>query len=381
MERGAANLIPVHIVDCGCVTCLGDGPERLWQSLLANTCGFEPVRRFTTDNYVNNIAGCIAKLDDVPHGQRFDAILEKVCQSDIQLTPDTVLLTATTKDNIESHEKYIRASEEQAGTFSSCSMMDFLAKRLGIRNLAFNVNAACASASAAILWAVEMIGHQETETVMVFAADIVSEFVFSGFSALKVMSPDSGRPFDVARNGLILGEAAGYVVLTSEKRLLREKRTSLGKITGGGISCDAHHITAPNRNGSGLQRAIHDALNKARIDVDDVAAINGHGTGTVHNDAMEITAFSQVFGDAMPPVYSIKGAIGHSLGPCGLIEVLIASRSLQEQIIPPVTGLQCPEPDIKTFVTTERTSMDGNYALTTNSGFGGVNTALVLEKV
>ena len=374
-------MIPVHIIDCGCVTCLGDGPERLWQSLLANTCGFGPVHRFTTDNYVNSIAGCIPELDDVPHGQRFDAILEKVCQSDIQLTADTVLLTATTKDNIELHESYIRASEDQAGTFSPCSMMDFLAERLGIRNLGFNVNAACASAGTAILCAVEMIDHEEADTVIVFGADIVSEFVFSGFSALKVMSPDTGRPFDVARSGLILGEAAGYVILASESKLLREKRTSMGKIAGWGTSSDAHHITAPNRNGSGLQRAIREALNKARIDVDDIAAINGHGTGTVHNDAMEITAFNQMFGEAMPPVYSIKGAIGHSLGPCGLIEAIVASRSLQEQIIPPVTGLQDPEPDIKAFVTTEKTSMNGNYALTTNSGFGGINTALVLEKV
>lgn len=371
----------IHITDCGCVTCFGDGPEILWQSLLANTCGFKPVSRFNTDNYVNCIAGCIAELDDLPYGQRFPAILEKVCQRDIQFTADAVLVTATTKDNIELHERYIRAAEKEEGTFKACSMMDFLAKRLGIRNLAFNINAACASASTAILWAAEMINNEETDMVMVFGADIVSEFVFSGFSALRVMSPDVVRPFDVNRNGLILGETAGYVILMSEKKVLREKKTSLGKIKGWGISSDAHHITAPARDGSGLQRAIHNALKKASIGIDDIAAINGHGTGTAHNDAMEITAFNKVFGDAIPPVYSIKGAIGHSLGPCGLIETLVALRSLQEQIIPPVTGLQDPEPDIKASVTMEKTSINGNYVLTTNSGFGGINTALILEKV
>ena len=371
----------VHIIDCGCVTCLGDSLETLWQSLLGNTCGFKPVRRFNTDNYVNNLAGCITELDDIPYGKRFGAILEKVCQKGIQITADAVLLTATTKDNIELHERYIRDSSKEPAKFPVCSMIDYLAKTLGIGNPALNINAACASASSAILWGAEMITNEETDMVVVFGADIVSEFVFSGFSALKVMSPDNGRPFDVNRNGLILGEAAGYVVLMSEAKILKEKRTSLGKIKGWGTSSDAHHITAPDRDGGGLQRAIHSALTKAAIDADEVAAINGHGTGTVHNDAMEITAFRKVFGDVMPLVFSIKGAIGHSLGPCGLIEVLVGLRCLQEQIIPPVTGLQYPEPDIEACVTMEKTSMNGNYLLTTNSGFGNINTALILEKV
>jgi len=381
MEEGTCGLNNVHIIDCGCVTCLGDSLETLWQSLLGNTCGFKPVRRFNTDSYVNNLAGCIAELDDIPHGKRFPAILEKVCRRGIRTTADTVLLTATTKDNIELHERYIRDSGKEPAKFPVCSMIDYLARILGIGNLALNINAACASASGAILWGAEMIGNEETDMVIVFGADIVSEFVFSGFSALKVMSPDIGRPFDVNRNGLILGEAAGYVVLMSETKVLKEKRTSLGKIKGWGVSSDAHHITAPDRDGSGLQRAIHSALTTASIGADDIAAINGHGTGTVHNDAMEITAFSKVFGNAMPPVFSIKGAIGHSLGPCGLIEVLVGLRCLQEQIIPPVTGLQDPEPDIEACVTMEKTSMNGNYLLTTNSGFGNINTALILEKV
>ncbi len=372
---------PVHITDCGCVTCFGDSLEILWESLLANTCGFKPVRRFDTGSYVNNHAACIAELDDVPYGKRFPAILEKVCTKDIGISSDAILLTATTKDNIELHEKYIRDAGSEPAKFPVCSMTDYLTKTLGIKNPAFNVNAACVSAGCAILWAAEMIRNNETDMVIVFSADIVSEFVYSGFSALKVMSPETGRPFDVNRNGLILGEAAGYIVLVSEKKLLAEKQTSLGKVAGWGISSDAHHITAPDREGRGLQRAIHNAIKKASINTDDIAAINGHGTGTVHNDAMEITAFLEIFGNAIPVIYSIKGAIGHSLGPCGLIEVLVGLRCLQEQIIPPVTGLQEPEPEIKNCVSIEKTSMNGNYLLTTNSGFGNINTALILEKV
>ena len=371
----------VHISDYDCITCFGDGDGVLWESLLAKECGFKQIRRFETKNYVNCVAACVAELDTIPHGQRFTAFLEKLCRSDIRLAANTVLLTATTKDNIELHERYIRTSKRDSCNFPVCSMVDFLVKRLDIKGPAYNVNTACASASTAILWAAEMIGNGETDEVMVWAADIVSEFVFSGFSALKVMSPDISRPFDVNRNGLVLGEAAGYIVLMSEEKLLQENKTSLGIIKSWGISSDAHHITAPDRHGRGLQRAIYNALEKASIQTDAIAAINGHGTGTVHNDAMEVAVFRQVFSDAMPPVYSIKGAIGHSLGPCGLIEVIVASRSLREQIVPPVTGLQTPEPEIGAHVPMEPQRIDGTYLLTTNSGFGGINTALILEKV
>ena len=381
MEKGIVSLTNIHISDYDCVTCFGDGDEVLWKSLLAKECGFQQIRRFETKNYVNCVAGCVPDLDSVPHGQRFTALLEKLCRKDLRAGANTVLLTATTKDNIELLERYIKTSKRDSCDISASPMVDFLVKRLGIKCSGYNVNTACTSASTAILWAAEMIGNGETDEVMVWAADIVSEFVFSGFSALKVMSPDTSRPFDVNRDGLILGEAAGYIVLMSEEKLLQENKTSLGIIKSWGISSDAHHITAPDRQGRGLQRAIHNALKKASIQPGSLAAINGHGTGTVHNDAMEIAVFRQVFGDAMPPVYSIKGAIGHSLGPCGLIEVIVASRSLREQIVPPVTGLQKPEPEIDDHVTMESQRIDGKYTLSTNSGFGGINTALVIEKV
>jgi 3-oxoacyl-(acyl-carrier-protein) synthase len=374
-------VINIHIADYDCVTCLGDGDDVLWESLLTKQCGLKQVRRFETTNYVNCIAGCVAELDAIPHGRRFTALLDKLCRKNLCTDANTVLLTATTKDNIELHEKYVRASKKESSNLSACSMAEFLVKRLDIKCPAYNVNTACASASTAILWAAEMIKNGETDEVMVWAADIVSEFVFSGFSALKVMSPNTSRPFDVNRDGLILGEAAGYIVLMNEEKLLQKNKTSLGIIKSWGISSDAHHITAPDRQGRGLQRAIHNALEKASIRADTLAAINGHGTGTVHNDAMEIAVFHQVFGDAIPSVYSIKGAIGHSLGPCGLIEVIVASRSLREQIVPPITGLQKPEPEIDAYVSMEPQRIDGTYALTTNSGFGGINTALVLEKV
>lgn len=381
MEEGSADLINVHITEFDCVTSLGDSAEALWNALSAKECGFAKVRRFETKNYVNNIAGCIDDLNSVEHGSRFTALLEKLCDRDFNHDKNTVLLTATTKDNIELHETYIRQPQKVSAKLSACSMVDILSDRLKITRPGHNVNTACTSASSAILWAAEMIRNGETDEVAVWAADMVSEFVFSGFSALKVMSPDTGRPFDANRDGLVLGEAAGYLILMSEEKILRQKKTSLGIIKSSGISSDAHHITAPDREGTGLQRAINIAMQKAEVSVDDLAAISAHGTGTVHNDAMETTAFNTLFTGAIPAVFSIKGAIGHCLGSCGLIEVIVASRALAEQKIPPTVGLQEPEPDIAGCVTTETSKIDGRHILSTNSGFGGINTAIVLEGV
>lgn len=381
MEEGFAELINVHIADYDCVTSLGDSADELWDALSAKKCGFGKVRRFETKNYVNNIAGCIDELDTVAHGKRFTTLLEKLCDRDFNHDDNTVLLTATTKDNIELHETYIRQSRKASFRLSACSMVDILAGRLKIKRTGHNVNTACTSASSAILWGGEMIRNGVTDEVVVWAADMVSEFVFSGFSALKVMSPNTSRPFDSNRDGLVLGEAAGYVILMSEEKLLQQKRTSLAIIKGSGISSDAHHITAPDRDGTGLQRAINSAMQKAVIGVGDIAAISAHGTGTVHNDAMEITAFNKLFASEIAPVFSIKGAIGHCLGTCGLIEVIVASRSLAEREIPPTTGLQEAEPEIACCVTAESRKIDGRYILSTNSGFGGINTAIVLEAI
>ena len=369
----------VHITACDCVTCLGDGVDALLGSLLANKCGFGPVRRFATDNYINSIAGCVDALDDVEHGRRFGTLLERLCRNGVSVPSGAALLTATTKDNIELHEKYVRESNA-GGLPAGDTMLDLLRKRLKVDAFGFNINAACASSSAAILYGAEMIHSGQTDAVMVWAADIVSEFVFSGFSALKAMSPGPARPFDVNRDGLILGEAAGYVVLMSGQRALREKRTSLGVVKGWGMSCDAYHITAPDRHGRGLQRAVAGALERAGLAIENISSIGGHGTGTLYNDAMEVTAFRKIFGDSMPPMYAIKGAIGHSLGACGLIEAIVALRSLNEQLVPPMVGMLAAEPEIAGCVSTEKRRISGRYSLATNSGFGGINTALILEK-
>jgi len=166
---------------------------------------------------------------------------------------------------------------------------------------------------------------------------------FSGFSALKALSPFPCRPFDRDRKGLSLGEGAAALLLMNAARARRENRNQLGTVLGWGIANDATHITAPAKSGRGLVLAIDQALRSANRKPEEITAISAHGTGTVYNDLTELTAFRQVFGQRKMPIYSIKGAIGHTLGAAGGIEIILGLKSLSNRMIPPTIGFSNPE--------------------------------------
>ncbi|NNL77909.1 MAG: hypothetical protein HKO68_16380 [Desulfobacterales bacterium] len=243
-----------------------------------------------------------------------------------------------------------------------------------------NINAACASSTIAVARGAAMISSGRANSVLVCCIDIITEFIFSGFSSLKALSPFPCRPFDRSRNGLTPGEGAAAILLMSEARVKKEKRFPLGKILGWGMANDATHITAPARDACGLIMAIGQALKSANLKEHDIAAISAHGTGTVYNDLMELTAFKQVFGDRRVPTYSVKGSIGHTMGAAGGIEVALGLKALSAGIVPPTVGFSDPEEGAKEFLSSEPVKITGDYLLTTNSGFGGINAAVLLAK-
>jgi len=179
---------------------------------------------------------------------------------------------------------------------------------------------------------------------------------------------------------LSLGEGAAIIVLVSEALAVRENRLCLGTIRGWGVANDATHITAPARDGCGLIQAIRQALRRAAVTPDEIAAIGAHGTGTVYNDQMELTAFRAVFGERIPPLHASKGAIGHTLGAAGGIELAIGLKALARQQAPPTVGLRCPMAGTETLVHAEPVAFRGDCLLRCNSGFGGINAVLVLGR-
>ena len=165
----------------------------------------------------------------------------------------------------------------------------------------------------------------------------------------------------------------------SEKRARKEARKILGEVAGWAVAEDANHMTGPARDGNGLSLAIQKALKIAGVSCDDVGCISSHGTGTVYNDSMEMKAYNRIFNGSPIPLYSVKGAIGHTMGAAGLIETIIALRVLQERIIPPTVGLKDVDPEAQGWASLKQRTLEKNAILLNNAGFGGVNATLVLR--
>jgi 3-oxoacyl-(acyl-carrier-protein) synthase len=379
MEAGGINLSTVCVADIGVVTALGRGVDALWNGLLAGNTGVAPVQRFSTKSYNSNLAGCIRELDAEHPVSRLDTLVEMLFDGIQSIAPDTMLLTASTKGGIDQLERFVRKQPTPLDRILSRQVADLVAGKLGLKAERNNISAACASSTAALALGASRIEQGEVESVLICGLDIVSEFVFSGFSSLQALSAKACCPFDVARDGLLLGEGAAYILLMSERLCRQTKRKSLGCIAGWGIASDANHITAPSRTGEGLIQSIRHTLECAKLPAKKIAAINAHGTGSVYNDAMELKAFNAVF-DSLPPFHSVKGAIGHTMGACGAIETIVGLCSLKQQCIPPTLGLRQPEPEAIGKVSSNVQAINGDYLLTTNSGFGGINASIILQR-
>lgn len=234
------------------------------------------------------------------------------------------------------------------------------------------VSNACVSGAQAVIEAVDALVDDECDLAAVNGGDAITSFIRAGFESLQATASEKARPFDRARDGLTLGTGDATVELRRAKGGSKYPR-----IIAYGCSNDANHISGPSRDGSGLALAIERAL--TGIDKSEIRAICAHGTATEYNDAMEARAFHTVFGGNPPPVFGIKGAIGHTLGAAGLIEVIISALVATEGIIPPTVGFEQGEDDFPLDVVHgEPRKIEPGYVLTTNSGFGGMNTAIVV---
>ncbi len=372
----------VWLTEAITLTALGESLPQLWDRLMAGTCGIRKVEHFPVDQYPSPWAAAIPKLGGNAgraESSRMHHLLERMLGTMTAADPDTVLFTATTKAGIDSLERLCRGQADDAAILVPSSVPRFISRRLGLTTEGVNISAACASSTIAVAKAASLIHRKKASSVLVCCMDVITDFVFSGFSALQALSPQPCRPFDRNRDGLTLGEGAAALHFMSAERAARQARKPLAAVVGWGMSNDATHITAPARDGCGLIRAIDKALQLAELKPEQVDAVSAHGTGTVYNDAMELTAIRHVFGSRPLPVYSVKGAIGHTLGAAGGIEVALAAMALAEGAVPPTVGLLQPEPEAQSLVSNQAREICGGHLLTTNSGFGGINAAIILK--
>ena len=368
----------VWVVGTAAVTAFGDNADVLWGELLAGKTGIRPLSRFSTEGYKTNLAACVPGLNSTGPGSLVNVLLDRLCKHLPPLPPDTLLIASTTKGGVDCLERVARGLPTAPDDIPLPALGAALRRRLGLTTPGFTVSAACASGSIALGRGAQIIASGAATSVLVVAFDAVSEFIFSGFSALQALARDACMPFDRGRSGLTLGEGAAALLLMSPDRASGEGREPVGELLGWAASNDAVHITAPARDSRGLIQAIRGALAHAGIEPGGVGAVSAHGTGTIYNDLMELNAFRAIFGERHVPVYGVKGALGHTLGAAGAIEVVIALRALAEGVVPGTVGFKDPDPAAVGMVHSEPTPLRGHRLLLTNSGFGGVNAALVL---
>jgi len=380
MEGRRTGTINVWVTDAVTVTPFGDNLNALWRAVLAGKSAIRPLRRFGTEGYHAGIASWIEDLAAIGNRSMCHFLTERLLRQLDPMPPNTLLITATTKSGIDNLERLRRGLSADPADVLPSGLFEEVRRQLKLTGECFNISAACASSTIALAQGAELIASGYSDAVLVCCLDLVTEFVFAGFSSLQALAAEPCRPFDRDRNGLSLGEGAAALLLMNGEQARQEGRSHLGTILGWAAANDARHITAPARDGRGLRQAILQALDIAGRNADEIAAVCAHGTGTVYNDLMELYAFNRIFGNRQFPIFSIKGSIGHTLGAAGGIEVAVGLRTLSEQMAPPTVGFSIPERGAEKKVSMAPRAFSGDCLLTTNSGFGGINAALILEK-
>ena len=403
----------VVVVQQDLVTAWGRGMDACWAGLLSGGPAFTEVTRFSTKAFQAHLAAQIPGLPEGGDASRVMRMLTPLLAPLAGTLPEgTLILLATTTGEVELLERELLSGAPSGDQSRLDVLLGRIQSTLGVTEPGRIISAACASSSVAIAHGAALIASGKRDSVLVVACDAVTEFIYAGFASLMALDPEGARPFDKARKGLTAGEAAGTVWLMSEDRARRENRPSLGEVAGWGLSCDANHMTGPSRDGGGLVRAIEKALQRAGLNAADIGSVSAHGTGTPYNDSMELKAFQTVFTSqvdrdlrarsdaarrsastsgclddcegvscAQPvPVYSVKGSLGHTMGAAGLVEMMVALKSMEQQVVPPSANLHEVDPEAVGWVSQHEVKVDGmNAVLSTNSGFGGVNAALVLK--
>jgi 3-oxoacyl-[acyl-carrier-protein] synthase-1 len=302
------------------------------------------------------------------------SLADTISKSNLELTPRVGLIVSTTKGNIDVLEENSPFSKDRA-------YLDVLGKKVkdffGFQNEAVVLSNACVSGVLALAVAKRYINQGRFDHVFVVGADLVTQFILSGFNAFQALSDEPCRPYCKTRSGINIGEVAASILVTNAKNLLvSESVTLLGE-----ASCnDANHISGPSRTGEGLFRSIERAMGQANLHAEDIDYISAHGTATLFNDEMEAIAFNRSKLQKTP-LNSLKGYFGHTLGASGLLETIIGMHSLHRNILFASKGFQELGVSRPLKIITRTTRMEIKTFLKTASGFGGCNTAAIFQKV
>jgi 3-oxoacyl-[acyl-carrier-protein] synthase-1 len=285
----------------------------------------------------------------------------------------TILIISSTKGNISLLEDEV-FRPELTNRISLSASAKIAGNYFGFKCTPVVASNACISGVLGIVTGMRLLRSGQYENAVIAGADVISKFILSGFQSFQALSPQRCMPFDKAHDGLNLGEGAGTIILSTNKKYNQNI-----KVKGGSISNDANHISGPSRTGQELAGAIANSLKDADLASTDIDFISAHGTATVYNDEMEANAVS-IAGLSAVPLNSLKGYYGHTLGAAGLIESIISIRSLKQNYILPTIGFREADDKTKINVSSVPVQMQADNFLKTASGFGGCNAAVIFGK-
>ena len=403
----------VVITGLGAIAPNGNGYETFVANTLAGKIGIKPITKFDAHATGISVAGEIDDFDpQAVVGKKAAKRMDLYSQYAVQTAEQAMTMAKITPANtrpedlgviygsgigglttiqdqiIKMHEK---GPKRVSPMFVPMAIANMAAGNLSIRfqaqNISTSIVTACASATNSIGEAFRHIKAGHAQVMITGGAEAsVNEIGIAGFAALTALSPTSdptqaSRPFDQARNGFILGEGAGTLVLEALDHAQARGAQILGEVVGYGTTSDAYHITSPDPAGTQAARAMTLAMQEAGLTPEDIDYINAHGTATAANDAGEAQAIRQVFGDHDVLVSSTKGMTGHLLGAAGAVEAVITAAALQKGILPPNVGCQHQDPACPvTLVTTHNQHHPSRYALSNSFGFGGHNAVIAFKR-
>lgn len=251
---------------------------------------------------------------------------------------------------------------------------------LGIKGYRTTLSTACSSAANAVIHAAMLIKSGRADCVIAGGSDSLCRFTLNGFNSLMILDKEHCRPFDITRNGLNLGEGAAFLVLESEKSVIRRQANVICRLSGYANANDAFHQTASSPDGDGAFIAMQKAIKSAGIDRDAIGYINVHGTATPNNDLTEGLALRRIFGDNVPAFSSTKSMTGHALGAAAALEAVFSIMALTNNTLIPQRGFHNAIPETDLIPVTECRETDVSNVLSNSFGFGGNSSSLIFSK-
>jgi 3-oxoacyl-[acyl-carrier-protein] synthase II len=382
----------VAVTGLGAITCAGLGVDALWDALMQSHA---PESKFVAPFDASHIGGpkelrrldpfalyTLMAADEAWRQSGLEGPLEDA--GSIVTTGIGGLQTTLEQDAVLTLKGPDRVSPFLVPMMMPNAATAAVSMRFGLGGPCETVTTACAAGTHAIGNAARLIASGRCDVAVAGGAEaVIVEIAIAGFSNMTALSSTNfSRPFDVNRDGFVMGEGAGVLILEEWDHALARGATILAEVIGAASTADAHHITAPDPKGNGAVRCMNLALADAELTPSDVSHINAHGTSTPLNDLAESVAVHKVFGDNAPVTTSIKGHLGHSLGAAGALEGVASVLTLQNQLIPPTAGTTEIDPEIALDVVIgEPRAAKVDVILSNSFGFGGHNGSVIFRRV